>query len=37
LLASFVGAQPGRWRVQARLGNGLLCPFSDWRYFRCSR
>lgn len=35
--AAFVGAQPGRWRVQAKLPSGLLCPFSDWRYFRCTR
>lgn len=29
----FVGAQRGRWRVRARAG-GMICPWSDWRYFR---
>ncbi len=29
----FVGAQRGRWRVRARVG-ALLCPWTDWRYFR---
>jgi hypothetical protein len=28
----FVGAQHGRWRVRARLGN-ITCPWSDWSYF----
>lgn len=31
----FVGAQRGRWRVRAHVG-GLACPWSDWRYFRCT-
>jgi len=30
---SFVGAQRGRWRVRAKVGN-ITCPWSDWRYFR---
>jgi hypothetical protein len=29
----FVGAQPGRWRVRARVGS-LLGPWSDWSYFK---
>jgi hypothetical protein len=29
----FVGAQRGRWRVRTKKGN-ILCPWSDWRYFR---
>ena len=29
----FVGAQRGRWRVRARFG-AIVCPWSDWRYFR---
>jgi len=29
----FVGAQTGRWRVRAKVG-GLLCPWSDWSYFK---
>ncbi len=28
----FVGAQRGRWRVRAKVGN-IICPWSDWRYF----
>jgi hypothetical protein len=28
----FVGAQRGRWRVRAKIGN-QLCPWSDWWYF----
>ncbi len=28
----FVGAQRGRWRVRAKVGN-QVCPWSDWRYF----
>ncbi|HOZ47165.1 MAG TPA: hypothetical protein PLO37_18085 [Candidatus Hydrogenedentes bacterium] len=28
----FVGAQPGRWRVRAKVGN-RVCPWSDWHYF----
>ncbi len=31
--ASFVGAQRGRWRVRAKVGN-MLCPWSEWNYFR---
>jgi hypothetical protein len=30
---SFVGAQPGRWRVRAVLG-GVACAWSPWSYFR---
>ena len=30
---NFVGAQRGRWRVRARIGN-IVCPWSDWQYFR---
>jgi hypothetical protein len=29
----FVGAQRGRWRVRVKAG-GILCPWSDWGYFR---
>ena len=29
----FAGAQRGRWRVRARIGN-FVCPWSDWQYFR---
>lgn len=28
----FVGAQRGRWRVRAKVGD-ILCPWSEWRYF----
>ena len=28
----FVGAQRGRWRVRACV-DGIVCPWSDWRYF----
>lgn len=28
----FVGAQRGRWRVRAKVGN-IICPWSEWRYF----
>ncbi len=28
----FVGAQRGRWRVRAKIGN-CLGPWTDWRYF----
>lgn len=28
----FVGSQRGRWRVRARV-RGIVCPWSDWRYF----
>ncbi len=30
---SFVGAQPGRWRVRAVIG-GVVCAWSPWSYFR---
>jgi hypothetical protein len=30
---SFVGAQPGRWRVRAVIG-GVNCAWSPWSYFR---
>lgn len=30
---SFVGAQRGRWRVRAQVGN-QDCSWSEWRYFR---
>ncbi len=30
---SFVGAQPGRWRVRAKI-DGRYCNWSEWRYFR---
>lgn len=30
---SFVGAQPGRWRVRAVVG-GVACAWSPWAYFR---
>lgn len=30
---SFVGAQPGRWRVRAKVGD-RYCSWSEWRYFR---
>lgn len=29
----FVGAQRGRWRVRARVGSRITCPWSDWHYF----
>lgn len=29
---SFVGAQPGRWRVRAKIG-GRNCSWSPWQYF----
>ncbi|MDO4691985.1 MAG: C25 family cysteine peptidase [Porphyromonadaceae bacterium] len=29
----FVGAQRGRWRVRAKVGD-MLCPWSEWSYFR---
>jgi len=29
----FVGAQRGRWRVRVKAGN-IMCPWSDWNYFR---
>jgi peptidase C25-like protein len=32
----FVGAQPGRWRVRARLGS-IECPWSGWRHFKFTR
>lgn len=32
----FVGAQRGRWRVRARIGN-RAGPWSDWRYFRYTK
>jgi hypothetical protein len=32
----FVGAQPGRWRVRARVG-AIDCPWSDWRHFRYTK
>jgi hypothetical protein len=31
----FVGAQRGRWRVRVKAGN-IMCPWSDWRYFKYS-
>jgi len=30
---TFVGAQPGRWRVRAVIG-GVTCAWSPWSYFR---
>ena len=30
---NFVGAQPGRWRVRAKIG-GRTCSWSPWNYFR---
>jgi hypothetical protein len=30
---SFVGAQPGRWRVRAKVGD-RYCSWSEWSYFR---
>lgn len=30
---NFVGAQPGRWRVRAKIGD-RYCSWSPWRYFR---
>jgi hypothetical protein len=32
----FVGAQPGRWRVRARV-NAIECPWSDWRHFKYTK
>lgn len=29
----FVGAQRGRWRVRVKAGS-IMCPWSDWKYFR---
>ncbi len=29
----FVGAQRGRWRVRVKAGS-ILCPWSEWNYFR---
>ncbi len=29
----FVGAQRGRWRVRVKAGS-IMCPWSDWNYFR---
>jgi len=34
---SFVGAQPGRWRVQAVDGMGNAGPTSAWSYFKFTR
>jgi hypothetical protein len=31
---NFVGAQPGRWRVRAVTGGGLVGEWSPWRTFR---
>ncbi|MDO4790779.1 MAG: hypothetical protein Q3998_07450, partial [Porphyromonas sp.] len=28
----FVGAQRGRWRIRAKVGD-ILCPWSEWSYF----
>lgn len=30
---NFVGAQPGRWRVRAKVGD-RYCSWSNWKYFR---
>ncbi|MFB2118854.1 C25 family cysteine peptidase [Parapedobacter sp. 2B3] len=30
---NFVGAQPGRWRVRAKIGD-RYCNWSEWQYFR---
>jgi len=34
---TFVGAQPGRWRVQAVDGAGKAGSMSEWREFRYTR
>lgn len=36
-VTTFVGGQPGRFRVRAKLPNGILCPWSDWRTFRYTK
>jgi uncharacterized protein len=33
LKLDFVGSQPGRWRVAARLEEGTVGDFSNWSYF----
>jgi hypothetical protein len=37
LTYDFVGAQPGRWRVQAIDADGIASEWSDLAYFRYVR